>query len=347
MPDVSSFSLPLLIGAFLTAALVVWFAGARLTRYADEISERTGLGHAVVGVVLLGAITSLPEISTSGVATLTGNSGMAVNNLIGSASFQLVVLAVCDLFVGRTALTSMVPGPRVILNGMAGIVLLVLVTIGVMVGDWEWPLGSIGFFPLLIVAVYILCVWQLSRQVAVKGWKPVEPPDEDRPEPDRPAISNWKLGLLTALSAAIILAAGTVLTLSAEGIAESTGVSTGLMGLTLLAAATSLPEFSTAITAARMRRAELAIGDILGGNMFNTVLILQVDALDGGGLVLRQVDRSSMTAALIAVLLTTLFLIGLVERRDKAVARMGYDSIAVLVVYVAGMAAIFAGVVAR
>jgi len=313
-----------------------------LTDYADEIAQRTGVGQVAVGVVLLGAITSLPEISTSGVATLSGNSDMAVNNLIGSASFQLVVLAICDLVVGRGALTSMVPGPRVILNGLSGIVLLVLVTIGAMVGDFELPLG-VGVFPLLILCVYVLCIWQLNRGKAAAGWKPAEPVRRDLKELERPDVSNLRLGLLTAGASAIILAAGTVLTLSAEAIAESTGTSAGIMGLTLLAAATSLPEFSTAIAAVRLKRAELAIGDILGGNMFNTALILLVDALDSGEPVLGQVDRASLTATLIAVLLTALYLIGLVERRDKAFLRMGYDSIAVLVVYIAGMAAILGG----
>lgn len=343
MPDIAQLSLPLLVLAFLAGAALVWMAGTKLARYANEIAERTGIGQVTIGLVLLGAVTSLPEISTSSVATLTGNSDMAVNNLIGSASFQLVVLAICDLFVGRSALTTMVPGPRTILNGAASVVLLVLVAIGVMVGDWELPFGSVGLFPLLILATYLLCIWQLSRPHAVSGWKPVEAMEDDLPELDRSEMSNMRLGLLTAFAGAVILAGGTLLTLAAEGIAENTGTSTAVMGLTLLAAATSLPELSTAIAAARMRRAELAIGDIMGGNMFNTALIVLVDGLDRGGLVLRQVDRTAMTAALIAILLTMLYLIGLVERRNKSFLRMGYDSIAVLVVYAAGIAAILGG----
>jgi cation:H+ antiporter len=342
--DLSSLSLPWLAAIFLAAAVIVWFAGARLARYADEIANRTGIGRAVVGVILLGAVTSLPEISTTSVASLTGNSDMAVNNLIGSASFQLVVLAICDLLVGRGALTSMVPGPRVILNALVSMVLLVLVVIGAMVGDWP-AVGHVGLFPLLLAGTYVLCIWQLSRAVAAAGWEPTGGQELERPPPERPGHSNWKLVWLTAISAAAILASGTILTLSAEAIAESSGSSTGIIGLTLLAAATSLPEFSTAIAAVKLGRAELAIGDILGGNMFNTVLILQCDALDGGGLVLGEVQRSSMAAALIAVLLTSFYLIGLVERRDKVVFRMGYDSIAVLVAYAAGMAAILGGAI--
>lgn len=344
MPDLTTLSLPLLALVFAAGAALVWYAGSKLARYADEIAERTGIGQATIGVLLLGAITSLPEISTSGVATVAGNSDMAVNNLIGSASFQLVVLAICDLLVGRTALTTMVPGPRTILNAAVSIVLLLLVAIGVMVGDWQVPAIGIGVFPLMVLATYVLCIWQLSGETAVAGWKPVELEKHQKPELERPEISHARLALLTILAGAAILVGGTLATLSAEGIAENTGTSTGIVGLTLLAAATSLPEFSTAVAAARIRRAELAIGNVLGGNMFNTVLIVMVDAIDQGEPVLRQVDRSSMTAALVACLLTVLYLIGLVERRDKAFLRMGYDSIAVLVVYAAGMAAILAGI---
>ena len=324
----------------------MWFAGTKLARYADEIAERSGLGQAVVGVLLLGAVTSLPEISTTTVATMSGNPSMAVNNLLGGVAFQVVVIALADLFVGKQALTSMVPGPRTVLNALVSIVLLIIAAIGVMVGDWSLP-GNIGFFPVLIAVTYIVCIRQLSREVAVSGWVPAKEADVETGEIEKVSASNARLALFTAGMGLLILIGGTVVTLSAEGIAENTGIDTGLIGLTLLAFATSLPELSTAIAAVRLRRAELAIGDILGGNMFDIVLIGFIDVLDQGEPVLRQVDRASMTAALIGVLLTVLVLIGLIERRDKYALRMGYDSIAVLVVYVAGIASILAGIYAR
>ena len=332
-------SLPLLAALFIVGAVLVWYAGTKLARYADEISRRTGIGQGVIGVLLLGAVTSLPEISTTTVATLSGNPGMAVNNMLGGIAFQIVVIALADLFVGKQALTNMVPGTRTILNALVSIVLLVLAAVGVMLGDWSLP-GGIGFFPVLIAATYIVCLRQLSGEVAVSGWVPAEEAEVDKGEVEPLETSGQRLGLLTAGAAAMILAGGTLVTLSAEGIAEVTGASTGLVGLTLLAFATSLPELSTAIAAVRLRRAELAIGDILGGNMFDVLLIGLIDVLDQGEPVLRQVDDSSLTAALLGILLTGLILIGLVERRDKYASRMGYDSIAVLIVYAAGMAAI-------
>ena len=343
MPDLNSVSLAVLLPLFAAGAALVWFAGTRLARYADEISERTGIGHATIGILMLGAVTSLPEISTTTVATLAGNPSMAVNNLLGGIAFQVVVIALADLFVGKEALTSMVPSTRTILNALISIVLLALVTIGVMLGDWPLP-GGVGFFPVLIACTYVLAITQVSREVSVAGWVPAEEAEVEAGELDRLAMSNTGLAALTMGAGALILVGGTVVTLAAEGIAHNTGMGTRPVGLTLLAFATSLPELSTAIAAVRLRRAELAIGDILGGNMFDAVLILVIDAIDQGEPVLRQVDRGSMTAALMGILLTGLIVIGLVERRDKARLRMGYDSIAVLIIYAAGMAAILSGI---
>ena len=333
-------SLPMLALMFATGAGLVWYAGTKLARYADEISERTGLGQAVVGVLLLGAVTSLPEISTVTVATVSGNPNMAVNNLLGGIAFQVLVIALADAFARKQALTSMVPDPRTILNALVSVVLLTLATLGVMLGDWSMP-GGVGFFPVLIAVTYVICVRQLSREVAVSGWVPAEEADVEVGEGKTFDVSSSRLALLTMGAAMLILAGGTIATLSAEAIAESTGTGTGLIGLTLLAFATSLPELSTAIAAVRMRRAELAIGDILGGNMFDVVLILLIDLLDDGEPILRQVDAASMSAALLGIMMTALVLIGLIERGNRQVLRLGYDSIAVIIVYIAGIAAIF------
>ncbi|KZX87330.1 hypothetical protein A3726_26210 [Erythrobacter sp. HI0037] len=114
--SLAGLSLFALVPLFLTGAVLVWFAGARLAGYADTISQRSGIGQATIGVILLGAVTSLPEITTTSVAVISDNPRMAVNNLVGGVAFQVVVIALADLFVGKDALTSMVPGPRVMLN---------------------------------------------------------------------------------------------------------------------------------------------------------------------------------------------------------------------------------------
>ena len=236
LPGLSLFAL---VPLFLTGAVLVWFAGARLAGYADTISQRSGIGQATIGVILLGAVTSLPEITTTSVAVISDNPRMAVNNLVGGVAFQVVVIALADLFVGKNALSSMVPGPRVMLNAAVSIVLLVLVALGVMVGDWElWGIG-VGFFPVLIATTYLLCLWRLGRSVSSRGWTPEALPEVDRQEEAPSELSNVRLVGVTVTAAVLICAGGTLVTLAAEGMAEQTGTDTGVMGLTLLAFATS------------------------------------------------------------------------------------------------------------
>ena len=170
--SLAGLSLSALVPLFLAGAVLVWFAGARLAGYADTISQLSGIGQATLGGILLGAVTSLPETTTTSVAVISDNPRMAVNNLVGGVAFQVVVIALADLFVDKNALTSMVPGPRVMLIAAVSIVLLVLVALGVMVGDWElWGIG-VDFFPVLIATIYLLCLWRLGRSVSSRGWTP-------------------------------------------------------------------------------------------------------------------------------------------------------------------------------
>lgn len=346
MPDFTAMSLPMLAAWFVAAAVAVYFLGQKLARYADLIAQRSNLGHAVIGVVMLGAVTSLPEIATSGTAALRGESDMAVNNLLGSVAVQLVALALVDLVYGGRAVTSRVTSASVMANAQLSIIMLAIIAFGVVVGEFAIPVLGIGMFALLTMLAYLFGAWLLSR-CDDKGWRPGRFPETDTELSDGSAISNGALALRSVLAGAAIMVAGTVLTLSAEGMAETTGTGGGIVGLTLLAAATSLPEFSTALAAMRLGRAGLAIGDVLGGNMFDTSLILLVDVLHPEGPVLTMVDPSSMAAAILALVLTAIYCTGIITRRGLVVARMGLDSWAVLIVYGLGMWAILAGVFAR
>lgn len=93
------------LAAFAAAAAVVWFAGARIARYADAIAEKTGIGRAVLGMLLLGGITSLPELAVASTASLAGHPALSVNDLLGSAAINVVIIALADAVIGRDAIT--------------------------------------------------------------------------------------------------------------------------------------------------------------------------------------------------------------------------------------------------
>ncbi|NLG77924.1 MAG: sodium:calcium antiporter, partial [Xanthomonadaceae bacterium] len=95
--------LPLALNAVLFAAAgtIVWFAGTRLARYADAFAEKTGIGRVALGMILLGSVTSLPEITIATTSTLQGTPLLSITDVLGSAALNVVILAIADASFGR------------------------------------------------------------------------------------------------------------------------------------------------------------------------------------------------------------------------------------------------------
>ena len=332
-------------GVFAASALVVWMAGTRIADYADVIARRTGIGHALAGLVLLAGITSLPEVAVTVSASATGNASLAVNNLLGSVAMQVAILAVADAIIGKDALTSVIPDPTVLLQIALNVLVLSLVGAAVVAGDWG--VFGVGAWSCLLLLAYVGSLWILSRTGGRRPWiadggaalrrrrKRKEEADEEERGPLR------RLFLKTAAGAGAILGAGFLLSKTGEAIAEQTGLGQSLGGYLLVAISTSLPEVSTVVAAVKLGRYVMAVSDIFGTNLFNGGLVFVVDAVYPGGPVLNEVGAFTAFAAMLGVVVSALFLIGLIERRDRTVLRMGYDSLAVLGAYLAGVAVLF------
>ncbi|MBP0447547.1 sodium:calcium antiporter [Roseomonas sp. SSH11] len=336
----------------MASAVVVWFAGSRLAGFVDEISDRTGLGEGLAGLFLLGGITSLPEIAVSVTASLGGEAALAVNNVLGSVAAQVAILAIADALIGREALTSVVVRPTVLLQAALNILLLTFVAMAVTTGDVA--LGPVGLWSCFLLLAYLGSMWLLSRYEGRDTWTPAPHAEGARGEDEgekgstdgeqkgsderRPMSS---LVLLTLLCAAAILVAGTLLSETGEAIAKKSGLGSAFFGATLLALATSLPEISTMVAAVRLRRYEMALGDIFGTNLFNAALLFLVDAVAPGEPVLGRVGPFAAFGSLLGLVLTAVFLAGVVERRDRTVLGMGWDSLASLVLYAAGVGVLY------
>lgn len=335
-------NLPLWANAalFLASAAVVWLAGSRLARYVDAIADKTGIGRQFLGILLLGGVTSLPELASSATATLTGSPALAVNGVLGSAAVNVLLLAVADAVFGRNALTSTPGTPQVMLQAVLGIVLLSLVVGAVVAGD-VLVLG-IGAFSWAMLAGYVGAVWLLAKAKDLHSWRPERGgQDEQGPSPDAGSQSTGRLSAKTAAAGAVILVAGYVLAQSGDAIARQTGLGQGFFGAVFLGLATSLPELSTVIASVRLRRYEMAMADVFGTNLFNVTIVVLIDALHGGEPVLTEVSRSAGFGALLAILLTAIFLVGMIERRDRTVLRMGIDSLLVLGCYLGGVVVLY------
>jgi cation:H+ antiporter len=139
----------------------------------------------------------------------------------------------------------------------------------------------------------------------------------------------------------VIFIAGYCLSQTGDALAVQTGLGAGLVGFVLIGVSTSLPELSTIVAALRMRKYEMAIGEVLGTNFVNVSLILLSDAMFTGGPVINELGRFEIASALLGVVLTGVLLIGLLERRNPTFLSMGYDSLATMLAFSGGLVMLY------
>ena len=322
------------------AAALVWLAGTRLVGLVDEIAGRTGIGQAFAGMLLLGGITSLPELATASAASAAGTPLLSLNDLLGTSSINILLLAVADIAYGKGPLTRQTHRPAPLIQGVLGMMLMAAVAAAIAVGDRSIPFLGAGVFSFLLALACLTALRVANRFEAAQSWQPVVPPEAEPDERAGRGESNVKLAGLTLLAGLAILIGGTALALTGGAIAESTGLGTSIVGFALVGFCTSLPELSSVIAAVRLRRYQLAIGDIFGTNLFNIQIIFVADLFYRGGPVLALAGRFELAAACLSVLMTGLFVVGMLERRDRTIWRMGTDSAAALLLFALGLAAL-------
>lgn len=326
---------------FAVGAVAVWFAGSRLAIYGDAIAEKSQLGQAFIGALLLGVATSLPEIATSVTASGIGNPAMAVNNLMGGVAMQVALLALIDVWLLKGALTFFSPRPVLLLAGVLLIIQLAVALMAFSTGELL-QVGGVGLWPVVMFGVYVLSLYFLQQYGKNESWRAVDVPDEvwERKENvssgDQgigPETTLKKLSLLFAGHSLIVLAAGVAVSLSADALAKAFGLSGGFVGATVVALATSLPEVSTVAGAVRVGASAMAIANIFGTNMLEVALLLVADVGYRKGPIIDAAGNDAMLLAAAGILLTAIYLWGLLERKDKTIFGMGIDSALVVVVY--------------
>ena len=350
-----SLSLVSLLGIFLLSAGAIWLAGVKLSDTTDILSARFGLGEALGGVILLAVATNLPEIAITVSAAWSGDVGVAVGNILGGIGIQTVVLVALDAFGMReqAPLTYRAASLTLVIEGLLVVAVLIVAIMGTQLPA---SLIAVRVAPggLLITVLWIVGVWLIGQANKGLPWHErsgdapdtqVQPKGHSKGAKEQ-ASSKSGVGtartVLVFLTGAIVtLIAGVALERAGDGIAGHIGMSGVLFGATVLAAATSLPELSTGLTSTKMGDYQLAISDIFGGNAFLPVLFLPATVISGRA-VLPQAQDTDIYLAGLAVLLTSVYLAGLIFRPRRRVLGMGIDSLAVLALYVLGTAGLFA-----
>ncbi len=338
------FPLWLNLTLFAGAAFLVWMAGTRLADYADAVATRTGLSKVFLGMMMLGIATSLPELVTTVTASIIGNAALVSGNLFGGVALQVVVLAIVDLLAVRGALTYFAPRPLLLFHGVMLLLLLALALAGASAGE-PLALYGVGLTPLILLGGYVLTLRMSTGSDYLPRWKATdEPPKSNANDSGTTRFertSNRRLYLFAAFAGALLFVAGWVLANAGDALAEQTALGASFIGVALVASSTSLPELSTTLAAVRRGNHEMAVSNILGTNCLEVALFFPSDLFYRKGPILAAIDRSAMFAGTLAMVVTCVFVIGLLERRNRTVLGMGIDSLIVIIVYIVGLAGLF------
>ncbi len=339
-----------LLGAFLAAAGVIWIAGIWLVRSTDAIDTHFNLGSAFGGLILLGIATSLPEIAITVSAAYSHHFSVVLGNLIGGIAIQTVVLVFLDAAMGEKRALSFAAASLTLVLEANTVVLVAVAAIMAMRTPAVIPGTALSAASLLILLLWVLGLWMVQRARTGLPWKaeaidatPGRDHSARRRVINHPPFQTKSLGVIVGIfvaAAVATLLGGVVLEEAGTRLAESFGLATGLFAATFMAAATALPELSTGIASVRKGDYRLAFSDIFGGNAFMPALFLVADLIAGKS-VLLTANQNDMWFAALGVLLTGIYIIGLIVRPRRTFFRVGPDSLLVLILYIAGIVVLF------
>jgi cation:H+ antiporter len=256
---------------FLATALVVVIAGIFLAKYGDEIAERTGWGTLWVGTVLVSVATSLPELITNiSAVAIEDAPELALGNVFGADMINIFTVAIVALIFGvRNLFADQTKDTQVLMLVSVGLAIL---AVGLAAtGDYALGWTSVGGLVMLVAYfVGMKLVYDAGRSSA----EIVDDADDDD---DAPTGSARNAFLMFGAASLAIVVTAPFLAASADGIATSTGLGRGFMGILAVSIVTTLPEASVSFTAARRRSYGLVLGNIYGSCAFNLSVIFYAD----------------------------------------------------------------------
>ena len=336
-----------IIMVFLFSGAVVWIAGTRLAFLGDELAERLNLTREFIGLIFLATVTELPEIVTTLTAARAGNAELVLGNMFGGITMQTAILAIADIFVVRYALTSWPRKPNHALVAVMLVFLLSALLASTFIGD-RTLVGGVGIAAICLAMGFPLTV-ALHRYFDQRtSWVPIDLPDLELDDPKakrepgkRRELSTGKLIAEIVLFSLLVLAGGIVLATSADALSEQTGLGASFVGVALLAAATSLPELSTTIAAARIGAYTMAIANIFGSNLIMLALILPADLAYTGGAILNEATDAARFSIATGIMVTSVYIGGILIRRTPRMFGAGLDSWLVLAIYIGSLFALY------
>ncbi len=346
LPTWAIFAELILCGALIS------LVGARLTRLADAISDMLNLGKAWIGLLLLAGITSLPEVVTGGTAVILSQPDLAFGNIFGSCMFNVAIIVILDGLM-RSGTVLREANLSHSLSSSMGIVLMAVAVLGMTLvrqaadGGAASPISAElteSGVCILIALAYLACMrlsFRFERQL--QNSRQLTLPETTAGVARAVYLKFSVLGVILIVLTIWLTHTADVLQDHPIQLLGGRTLGATFVGVFFLAAATSLPEIVTSITAVRIGHLDMALGNIFGSNMFNVFVIpiLKLFSLAKGDALLMNKETFSVQShtitGLFAILITGVAVAGLVYRTKRRLFHFGIDSVLIAVIYLVGM----------
>ncbi len=278
----------------LAGLSLILFGANWLVDGSSSIAKRFGISEFVIGLTIVGIGTSTPEMVVSFLSSFQGKADMAIGNIVGSNIFNTMMILGVTALIAPLTITKSNLKKDIPLNIIVTILLILLGMNFTLFGKGQDQLSRID--GVILLAVFAWYIWTSFRS------------DTADSEEDGEGIKEYKTGisvLLIVSGLAGLIIGGRLFVNSATELAKMFGVSDKFIAITVMAAGTSMPELATCVVAALKGRGQLALGNVLGSNISNILLIL------GGAALINPLSFSGMTYVdLGAVLLSAIFILG-------------------------------------
>jgi cation:H+ antiporter len=266
---------------------LVLYGANQLTDGASALARRMNVPEIVIGLTIVAAGTSAPELFVSLVSALKGTPGLAVGNVVGSNTMNAMLIVGCAAMVAPMVISPSTVKKDIPFSVGASLLLLLIALDGFL-GRFDGLLLLLGF------AIFMAYTLRVSKKTAEKQ--------------DVPATAEkaWLSTGRLLLGLTLLVVGSNLFVDSASNVALALGISEGVVGLTVVAGGTSLPELATSVVAARKGQSAIAIGNVIGSNVFNILLILGLTATISP-LQIAGITTLDMAVMLVSVALVWLF----------------------------------------
>ena len=301
---------------FAVCGVAIVIAGTRLSRFGDIIGEKLKIGSTWIGLVLLAAITSMPEMITSCTAGAIGAPDMAAGNLFGSNLFNLAILGILGLVMFRRAVWAG-KGKRHLLSGsLNGLMMLaaLLTILLYRLASWKTLPNELMQLPVGVGSVLLLFLYFLCMSLIF-----LDERDKSATSAESQSYRNEKLTnvcLKFGVAGAIIVFAGWRMVVLGHILAQApihlfgarVVLGQSIIGTLFLAVATSLPELTVCYAAVKIGSVDMAIGNVFGSNIFNVATFFLADLFFTKGPILAYVSEAHVLTGLLVILMSVLFI---------------------------------------